>query len=99
MKKRSSSTPDVEIRAMTKRKLFFLKNEMLGANFVANLITVAFVQILILKAEVIPQDHVDPRMWVFDDIFTPSASSTRSLTTTLLYGARPKSTVEIASSE
>lgn len=58
---------------MTKFKLFRVKNEMLRANFFANLITVAFVQVLIFKAEVIPREHVDPRVWVFDDIFTPAA--------------------------
>jgi sigma-B regulation protein RsbU (phosphoserine phosphatase) len=73
MEKRSDSSTRIETRPMTKRKLHHLKNEMLGANCFANLVTVAFVQVLMFKAEVIPDAHVDPRIWVFDDIFTPAA--------------------------
>jgi sigma-B regulation protein RsbU (phosphoserine phosphatase) len=83
MQQRSGSSTRSETQPISKRKVRYLKNEMLGANFFANLLTVALVQALMFKAEVIPVAHVDPRIWVFDDIFKPAAFAVVCLATFL----------------
>jgi sigma-B regulation protein RsbU (phosphoserine phosphatase) len=73
------------VQAMTKLKLFHLKNEMLVANFLANLFSVAFVQKLLFRVEPAPEEIWDiPAIGFLDDIFTPLAF-TFVIVMTLLY--------------
>jgi adenylate cyclase len=60
---------------MTKLKLFHLKNEMLVANFLANMIGAVLVQALIFKAETpLPDSLFESRLlYWFDMAFTPLA--------------------------
>ncbi len=60
---------------MTKLKRFHLKNEMLLANFLANLIAVSFFQVLMFRAEPEPPDHIwqNPAVEMIDILFTPAA--------------------------
>ena len=60
---------------MTKLKLLHLKNEMLLANTLANLIGAVLVQALLFKAETpFPQDLFTNRLvYLFDLVFTPLA--------------------------
>jgi len=60
---------------MTKFKHFHLKNEMLGANFLANFIGVFFVNTLLLIAEGKPSEYVwtHPVAYWVDALFTPFA--------------------------
>jgi sigma-B regulation protein RsbU (phosphoserine phosphatase) len=60
---------------MTKFKRFHLKNEMLGANFLANFIGVFFVNALLLIAEGKPPKYVwsHPVAYWADALFTPFA--------------------------
>ena len=60
---------------MTKFKQFHLKNEMLGANFLANFIGVFFVNALLLLAEGMPPKYVwtHPVAYWVDALFTPFA--------------------------
>jgi sigma-B regulation protein RsbU (phosphoserine phosphatase) len=60
---------------MTKFKQFHLKNEMLGANFLANFIGVFFVNGLLLLAEGKPPKYVwtHPVAYWVDALFTPFA--------------------------
>jgi sigma-B regulation protein RsbU (phosphoserine phosphatase) len=60
---------------MTKFKQFHLKNEMLGANFLANFIGVFFVNALLLLAEGKPPKYVwtHPVAYWVDALFTPFA--------------------------
>lgn len=70
---------------MTKSKLHHLKNEMLGANFLANFFAVAFVQKLMFRAEPIPDEIWEiPLFGVMDNVFTPFAFIF-VMTMTLLY--------------
>ena len=58
---------------MTKLKMFHIRNEMIAANFLANLIGVFFVQILISKADSPIPDHIlqnpDPAKEILDSVF------------------------------
>ncbi len=60
---------------MTKFKQFHLKNEMLGANFLANFIGVFFVNALLLIAEGKPPKYIwaHPVAYWVDALFTPMA--------------------------
>ena len=60
---------------MTKFKRFHLKNEMLGANFLANFIGVFFVNALLLIAEGKPPKYIwtHPVAYWVDALFTPLA--------------------------
>ena len=60
---------------MTKFKQFHLKNEMLGANFLANFIGVFFVNALLLIAEGKPPKYIwaHPVAYWADALFTPMA--------------------------
>ena len=70
---------------MTKFKLFHLKNEMMGANFLANLFAVVFVQKLLFRVEPVPDEIWQiPVIGIIDDLFTPLAF-TFVLVMTLLY--------------
>ena len=68
---------------MTKFKQFHLKNEMLGANFLANFIGVFFVNALLLIAEGKPPKYVwtHPAAYWVDALFTPLAFAFVVLTT------------------
>ena len=65
----------MENEAMTKFKLFHLKNDMLAANFLANLIGVALTKFLLLKTEKpIPEEIVQNPAFIFmDAAFAPIA--------------------------
>ena len=71
---------------MTKFKQFHLKNEMLGANFLANFIGVFFVNGLLLLAEGKPPKYVwtHPVAYWVDALFTPFAFTFVALAT-LIY--------------
>jgi len=60
---------------MTKFKRFHLKNEMLLANVLANLIAVSFFQVLMFRAEPDPPEYIwqNPVVEVIDLLFTPAA--------------------------
>ena len=59
---------------MTRFKLFHLKNEMLGANFLANLFAVTFVQKMLFRVEPAPVEIWEiPAIGLMDDLFTPFA--------------------------
>ncbi|MEE9497244.1 MAG: hypothetical protein V3V39_12010, partial [Desulfobacterales bacterium] len=60
---------------MTKSKLFHLKNEMLGANFLANFIGVFFVNAMLFVAEGYPGRQIwqHPLPYWVDVLFTPFA--------------------------
>lgn len=59
---------------MTKSKLFHLKNEMLVANFLANLFAVIFVQKQLFRVEPLPEEIWQiPAIGLMDDTFTPFA--------------------------
>ncbi len=60
---------------MTKFKRFHLKNEMLLANFLANLIAVSFFQVLMFRAEPDPPEYIwqNPVVEMIDIMFTPAA--------------------------
>ena len=60
---------------MTKLKRYHLKNEMLIANMLANLIAVAFFQVLMFRAEPDPPEHIwqNPAVEMIDILFTPAA--------------------------
>ena len=64
-----------EVGTMTGWRLFHLKNEMLAANFLANLIGAILVQALIFRAETpIPDSLFENRLaYWFDAAFTPFA--------------------------
>jgi sigma-B regulation protein RsbU (phosphoserine phosphatase) len=60
---------------MTKFKRFHLKNEMLFANLLANLIAVSFFQVLMFRAEPDPPEYIwqNPVVEMIDIMFTPAA--------------------------
>ena len=60
---------------MTKLKRYHLKNEMLIANMLANLIAVAFFQVLVFRAEPDLPEHIwqNPAVEIIDILFTPAA--------------------------
>lgn len=59
---------------MTKFKLLYLKNGMLGANFLANFIAVFFVQMFMVRAEPFPDRILkNPIFYWTDIIFSPVA--------------------------
>ena len=60
---------------MTKFRRYQLKNGMLLANVLANLIAVSFFQVLMFRAEPDPPDYIwqNPIVEVIDILFTPSA--------------------------
>jgi len=59
---------------MTKFKLLYLKNGMLGANFLANFIAVFFVQKFMVRVEPIPDQILkNPIFYWTDIIFSPVA--------------------------
>jgi adenylate cyclase len=64
-----------EIVEMSRFKLFYLRNGMLLANLLANLVAVAFVQTLFLKAEAPVDESIweNPFLYLFDLMFTPVA--------------------------
>ena len=60
---------------MTKSKQYLLKNVMLLANMLANLIAVTFFQMLMFRAEPNPPEYIwqNPMVEMIDIIFTPAA--------------------------
>ncbi len=58
---------------MKKIKIWYIKNEMLGANFLANFIGVFFVNGLMTKTEQTIPNHLLPTVSMVDNIFTFSA--------------------------
>ena len=60
---------------MTKSKHYLLKNVMLLANILANLIAVTFFQMLMFRAEPNPPEYIwqNPMVEMIDIIFTPAA--------------------------
>jgi sigma-B regulation protein RsbU (phosphoserine phosphatase) len=60
---------------MTKAEFFHLKNDMLGANFLANLIGVIFIQVFLMKSETpLPQRVLEnPIAHWLDTFFAPAA--------------------------
>ena len=70
---------------MTKFKLFHLKNDMLGANFLANFIGVFFVNTMLFMAEGFPDKHIwqHPLPYWVDTLFTPFAFCFVSVMTVL----------------
>ena len=60
---------------MTKFKRYHIKNEMLLANLLANLIAVSFFQVLMFRAEPDPPEHIwqNPMVEIIDILFTPAA--------------------------
>ena len=58
---------------MKKTKIWYIKNEMLGANFLANFIGVFFVNGLMTKTEQTIPNHLLPTVSMVDNIFTFSA--------------------------
>jgi len=60
---------------MTKAQFWHLKNDMLSANILANLIAVTFFQGLMFRAEPDPPDHIwqIPALDLIDSMFTPAA--------------------------
>lgn len=57
---------------MSRFKLFHLKNEMLGANFFANLIGVSFVQLLVYRIDPRMPDEIFQAVQWLDITFTPT---------------------------
>jgi len=60
---------------MTKSKHYLLKNVMLLANMLANLVAVTFFQMLMFRAEPNPPEYIwqNPMVEMIDIIFTPAA--------------------------